>query len=355
MYTLTSLQLYACTLVHPLRNEKSIEIFSDIIENLNKLSGDGLEIVLQNKKKVFNGFLIMFLGDTPAQNWLGGFKESCSKAISFCRNCDIQHGQIAYDDSEVVLRNLNSHKKRLEKLQRCKVGKEHDDYSKKTGINYKSSLLKINYFDICKSLLQDPMHIFWECFCHLELALFLNICINNQVFTLEYFNKQIKTFKYFKMDKTDIPNEITLNNIAVYTFTQTSGQMSTLFHNLPLLLGEKILLHSKENENYENLLRLIQIINLVYCFVFNERTISELRNEIKIYLKNFKLLYPEINMTPKMHFLIHFSSQMKEFDLLGMLQFIEWRLKILKAKNIALKIFIIFQSRYLKDKKKNGF
>lgn len=160
MYTLTSLQLYACTLVHALRNEKSIEIFKDIIENLNKLSGGGLEIYLKGKKKVFNGFLVMFLGDTPAQNWLGGFKESCSKTISFCRNCDIQHGQIAYDDSEVVLRNLKSHKKRLEKLQRCKVGKQHDDYSKKTGINYKSTLLKINYFDICKSLLQDPMHIF---------------------------------------------------------------------------------------------------------------------------------------------------------------------------------------------------
>ena len=129
MYTLTALQLYACTLVNTLRNEKSTEIFNDIIENLNFLSGSGLEIVLHGKKKKFNGFLVMFLGDTPALNWIGGFKETCSKAISFCRICDIQHGQIAFDDTEVVLRDSKSHNKRLDKLQNCKIGKETENYS----------------------------------------------------------------------------------------------------------------------------------------------------------------------------------------------------------------------------------
>ena len=35
--------------------------------------------------------------------------------------------------------------------------------------------------------------------------------------------------------------------------------------------------------------------------------------EIKNYLKNFIVLYPDVNPTPKMHFLIHLPNQMKEF------------------------------------------
>ena len=285
MYTLTALQLYACTLVTPLRNEKSTEIFNDIIENLNLLSGPGLELVLYGKSKTYNGFLVMFLGDTPALNWIGGFKETCSKAISFCRICDIQHGQIAFDDSEVVLRNLKTHNKRIEKLQLCKLGKETEDYSKKYGINFKSILLKINEFNICKSLLQDPMHIFWEGICHLELSLFLNYCISNNILNLTYLNEKIKSFNYFKMDQQDKPNEITTININSNTFTQTSGQMSTLYQNFPLMFGQKLSLFSADNENYENFLRLLSIINLSYSFVYNDRTISELRMEITVFLR----------------------------------------------------------------------
>ena len=313
-YTLTALQLFACTLVTPLRNEKSTNIFSDIITNLNLLSGNGLEMVIAGKIKTFNGFLAFFLGDTPALNWLGGFKESCSKAFSFCRTCDIKHGELFFDEKKIVLRNLQTHNIRLDKMKHCGMS-ELTEMSKKFGINYHSPLMSINNFDICKCLLQDPMHIFWEGICHLELKCFLDVSIlKKKLFSLNFLNEKIATFKYFTTDKTDIPNQISLANISAGMFTQTSGQMSTLFQNLPLMLGEKFSpLPGKEDKNWQNFLRLLNIINLCYCFIYNKRTILELKLEIKDYLTTFVELYPSTAPTPKMHFLIHLPNQMKEF------------------------------------------
>ena len=80
MYSLTAIQLLAVTKVSVMKHNKSISIFQDVINDLNKLSGDGLELCIGGELRIYNGFLAFFLGDTPALNWLGGFKETCSKA-----------------------------------------------------------------------------------------------------------------------------------------------------------------------------------------------------------------------------------------------------------------------------------
>ena len=38
-------------------------------------------------QKTFRGALIAFLGDTPAANYVGGFKESVGGAMRMCRTC----------------------------------------------------------------------------------------------------------------------------------------------------------------------------------------------------------------------------------------------------------------------------
>ena len=60
MYTLTAIQLLAVTKVSTMKNNKSIAIFQDVIDDLNKLSGEGLELSVCSEKKVFNGYLAFF-------------------------------------------------------------------------------------------------------------------------------------------------------------------------------------------------------------------------------------------------------------------------------------------------------
>ncbi len=312
MYTLTAIQLLAVTKVSTMKNNKSIAIFQDVIDDLNKLSGEGLELSVCSEKKVFNGYLAFFLGDTPALNWLGGFKETCSKAFRFCRTCDIQHGEIHFNDSKLKMRQLKTHLIRLGRMKRAKTESETKRLSKQYGINYESFLLKINFFDISKCLLQDPMHILYEGVCHDELTCFFDFFLRiEKMISLEQLNEKIKKFNYFKSDKTDIPNEISYNNINQEVFTQTSGQIKTLFHNLPLMIGN--LFSTKSKENWSNFLRLLNIINRTFTFVYNDQTISDLRNEIENYLKNFTKLYPNHPIKPKHHFMSHFPNQMRLF------------------------------------------
>ena len=159
-------------------------------------------------------------------------------------------------------------------------------------------------------LLTRPyMHVLTEGINHWDLRCTLNYLINIlKVFTLDFLNEKIKNFDYPTHDKTDIPNQIETKHLLSTStgFTQTSGQMSTLFHNLPLMIGY---LFDKKNEHWLNFLRLVTINNIIYCFVYNQRTIDELRQIIHDYLENLKKLYPSVNFIPKMHFLAVVGTQ----------------------------------------------
>ena len=114
-YTLTALQLYAVTNVKRLREEKSASIFNSLIDNINMLYNEGMILTIDRTLIRYFGILTICLGDTPALNWLGGFKESVSKATKFCRTCEVLKGpnnSIKFD-SILTPRNIINHKKRL--------------------------------------------------------------------------------------------------------------------------------------------------------------------------------------------------------------------------------------------------
>ena len=309
-YTLSALQLLAVAKVSQLKHNKSFELLNDFIHSMNNLNSDGLELTINNEKKKYHGYLAFAIGDTPALNWLGGFKEGVAKAEKFCRNCEIKNGEIFFKESEVDLRLNSVHKRRLIKLKNSDK-KDEAKLSIEFGINNEGLLNTIDNFNICKCLVQDPMHILHEGICHIELRLFLEYAIETKkIFTLDYLNNKINNFKYAKQDKLDKPNLIETNNFKTGAFTQTSAQMSTLFHCLPLIIGESF---KSDDNHYLNFLRLVNIINLVLAFIYDNKTISDLTNLIEIYLKTFKQLYPTTSFTPKMHYLIHFPNQIKSF------------------------------------------
>ena len=209
-------------------------IFKDFKDNINLLNSTGLILNIDGKMTKYFGILAICLGDTPALNWLGGFKETVN-AFKYCRTCEVKKNQI---NCQLTLRDLEIHKQRLEILNKASFD-SFKTLSIKYGINFPSPLLKIEGFNICKQLLQDPMHILYEGICHLELKCFFNEIFEKKLFDLCFFNVCIKNFKYCDVDKTDIPNKIEKYK-DINKFSQTSGQMSTLFHIIPLILGETL-------------------------------------------------------------------------------------------------------------------
>ena len=271
MYTLNALQLYAVTKAESLRNERSYAIFEDFSRNLNAMNDEGLVLVVNGVEKRYGGFLAYALGDTPAMNWLGGFKETVGCTFKYCRKCEVtfdrnelSEGEFRKELSRITIsRKLVNHLATLNKMKSASI-EDNLLTSKNTGINYPSVLLAIKDFDICQCLLQDPMHILYEGICHLELSSLLNnLILIKKIFKLDFLNDKIKNFKYVTADRKDIPNLVDRkyysrsvnesgDGFSSYNkFSQSSGQMSTLFQNLPLMIGEKL----NGNENWNNFLR----------------------------------------------------------------------------------------------------
>ena len=157
------------------------------------------------------------------------------------------------------------------------------------------------------------MHVLVEGVCIKELQNLLKYLIDQRGIKLDEINRRIISFKYFCIDMTDKPNSITKDHIKNGSFAQSAGQMMTLMLNLPFILGD---LFTKFDENWCNFINLHKIINLVFCFFYDDKTIEQLDKNINDYLENFKNLYKDVKFTPKMHYMSHFPNQCKNFGLL---------------------------------------
>lgn len=78
----------------------------------------GVTLSVRGKKITFHGILLNAVGDMPASNLLGGFKESVSKAVRPCRFCMIHRDQLdsVFHESECILRTYEIHKQQVNRI-----------------------------------------------------------------------------------------------------------------------------------------------------------------------------------------------------------------------------------------------
>ncbi|CAF1038677.1 unnamed protein product, partial [Brachionus calyciflorus] len=149
-YSLAAIQLLAVCKYSVFKNnlELTKEILGDFIDDLNLLQEKKMVLSINKKNVSLKGYLVSCLGDTPAQNWLGGYKETVSLAKKFCRMCEItQESRNNFISENIRLRTLENHLKLLEILEKEKNEKKKEELSTEFGINFRSPLLGIDNFD----------------------------------------------------------------------------------------------------------------------------------------------------------------------------------------------------------------
>ena len=304
-YNLCNIKLLAIA-KSSITKSSAIELLQDFISSINKFSTAGLEVNHKGTKKKYFGDLAFALGDTLALHWLGGFLEGVGTAIKFCRSCEITFNDRANEKiKEYEPRELGRH------IEQLNLIKEAPDLIKTYGVKCESALLKINGFDVCSSLLQDPMHILIEGVCNLEVKALLNYLIEDKGISLSAINKRICDFQYFILDRNDLPHNIQSKNLLKNAkLPMSAGQMMTLMHNLPFIVGDLFVAYDK---HWLNFLLLHKLFNLTFAYVYDERTVKELKVTIELYLENFIQLHKNERITPKMHYLTHFPSQLENY------------------------------------------
>jgi hypothetical protein len=96
------------------------------------------------------------------------------------------------------------------------------------------------------------------------------------------------------------------NGHETYKLKQTAEQARIFLKNLPFILKRFV---SVEDLYYQLIIQMISIVQICFTPVISVPRIEELRDAIETHLKKFKELFPTVNITPKMHYMIHIPDQ----------------------------------------------
>jgi len=133
-------------------------------------------ITQHSVKRTFFGGLLLCLGDNLGSNTIGGFKESFSFSLRFCRTCYVTQDvyKTLSDSSQFELCSDEKHCQECDSLN----GPLHDHFSKTYGINRRSSLLDVSHFSFFTGgLAHDVMHDLLEGVATIEMCLLLQHCL----------------------------------------------------------------------------------------------------------------------------------------------------------------------------------
>lgn len=290
-------------------------VLNDFLETIKEMqTPDGIVINIGGTETRINGHLLFLMGDTPAAQLMGGFKEGVNFAHMPCRTCLITREEIQLLLSEHTFqyRNKYQHEAHVRLVTDMTLSKKDRKYnSKHSGVNSDHIFHGLEKFDITQCLLQDAMHLLAEGLLKLETKLLLEHCLESNFLDLNTLNTEIKAFEYQHLS-TDKPSPISITNNEVQIH-QTSSQMLCLIVILPFVLSSYVPHNDAKLLNY---LLLNQINNLCLSFELHPEDVDFLSHLIDVHNTQFKKLYPDVSIPPKMHYISHLPRQIRNFGLL---------------------------------------
>lgn len=142
-----------------------------------------------------------------------------------------------------------------------------------------------------------------------DLALYLkHIIKKKQWFTYSLLNRRIKQFKYKESEALTKPCAVKPDG------DKLSGQAIqnwNFLRLLPVLNGDKVQNH--EDEVWQLALQLKDIVDLICAQNISLPQIAYLDILLQEYLEMRKMLFPEIQLKPKHHYLRHYSALLLKF------------------------------------------
>ena len=293
------------------------KIFEPLISDMQLLGrDDGYTFTITNIGQVaLRGAVLAFLADTPASQLAGGFKESVGGAKRKCRHCmaTFETMQKYFEEDLFQLRDHDDHEEQLQDIENAPNKYLKTYFCKEYGINQRSVLSKLPFFDVTNQLPQDIMHIFLEGILQYDMKLLLNHLIKTKgVITLEELNSAIKHFPLGYSHAKNRPIFIKAGDLEMKSSTnlgQTASTMWLLSQILPFLLDNYI---DHTSPQWISFMTLLEIMGITFCSEVTQASVLYLKSTVKQYLANFKTTY-NVNILPKQHYLVHLPSQMPLF------------------------------------------
>lgn len=289
--------IHLCALFHSqdIKRYGFNTILEPIVHDLKILETEGLHIATQG---VIRGTLIQVTGDNLGLHGLFGFVESFG-ARYCCRFCllekDCFQSVFSEDDPKVILRTVDMHS------HHCQTIQTNSTLPHVYGVKRTCLLNSLKYFHTANNFSVDLMHDILEGVAQFEVKLVLQY-IQSNFLNAEELAGRIHAYDYGYNQQRNRPPRVKLfdgsNDLGL-----NATQSWCLLRNMPLLFGDLV---QAEDKFWHLLLLLLQLVNIVFSPVLSEGMTIYLKHLIADHHRLFKQLFPEINLIPKHHFLLHY-------------------------------------------------
>ena len=288
------------------------KILNPIINDMHDLY-KGVVLELGSGVTEIFGKVLICTGDTLGQHLWGGFKEGVGVAFQKCRTCycNFEHMQTAHNEDLFNLRTKSSYDAECDEIEQALNDNVKNNLSTTYGINTRSILCNLPDFDVTKQLPQDVMHTILEGVLQYEVRFILLYYIQNGHITLKQINSAINNHNYGYTEISDKPGplrETVFGGVENYKLKYKAAQARLFLRLLPFYIAHLI---DTDEEHYLFLIQLIQIVQIIFSPVIKLNTIQHLKQLISEHLMQFKHLFPDKNIVPKQHYLVHVPSMIK--------------------------------------------
>lgn len=271
--------------------------FEPLIQILKKLEIEGIDI--KTEKGIINVKFIMglLLGDNLGLNTALGFSKSFS-SLHYCRFCLVKKTEAQKDFSENkhFLRNRINYNESIER-----------DLLMENGISSKCIFNNIPSFHCTENFSVDIMHDLFEGVCHHILCESLLYFIKKMKFlSIDVLNSRLKSFQYDSHDHGNEKFSITLSELENHKLKMSAKQMMAFCHHFTILIGEYI---NIGDPVWIFILKFFEFIDDILCYQVTDALIEQIRSKIEYINKYYQILFKR-NLTPKFHFLLHYTYVM---------------------------------------------
>ena len=289
-------------------------VLKPIIEDLKKIEC-GFPCIVNGTEKLVYGKVVSCAGDTEGQHEWGGYKVGVGFAFQKCRHCQchFEAMQHSFYEEDFISRTKESYERQCREIEEAPTEQLKSDLETTYGITSRSLLCDLDSFDVTKQLPQDIMHTLLEGVVQYELRHILAHYISQGHFTLCELNTAIASQNYGYSEVADKPGplrESVFSGNEAYKLKYKAAQARLFLRLLPFILCT--LRPNDDHDIYSLITELIEICQIIFSPVISLPTINLLKLKIGAHLTHFKEQFPEVNIIPKQHYMIHIPTMIKE-------------------------------------------
>ncbi|XP_064461573.1 uncharacterized protein LOC135371450 [Ornithodoros turicata] len=276
-------------------------ILQPLLEDVRQLETEG--IVVNSVK--YTGSVLCVTGDNLSSHRLGGFATNFSHG-RICRFCMALHHEISikHKEQDFVMRSPEG--------QRYHVNMLENGLPALSLYGVKASCaMELEGFEPTEHLPPDVMHDVHEGVIPFLLKHVLTKLVSDRYFSLDTLNDCIEKFPYDPCDRKNKPEIVHRAALTTKgTLKGSASQKFCLFRNVALYIGECI---PSENSVWKLYLIFREIVDIIMCRDLPSEYVPYLHRRIEFFRQEFNLLFPEVRVPCKMHYLLHYPTFISKY------------------------------------------